>query len=372
MSGSLYVRTDREEKIIYFRPKGKSNHISTGFPYNKNSIEFVAQMIDKNHKEDLEVEHLGKKKSVKFGELLNQFFTHKEKIEKRKQSTIDGYNQFAKQFFDTKIEISNDKDLENYIDSIAEEILTLESVSNNTINTYMRNLRVFVKYFENELDYEIKFKKIKYAPKRTAREPDNFSPEELESILQYFYEKDYEIYLLILLTLHTAMRISETLSLYFKDIDYKNKIIKLSNTKSKDNEVVLTDNAIEVLQALQELDKKHKKDGVIKDEGKVFRWKYISRSFLNNQMRKCLKELEIHQKFRNFHTLRKTYSQILFDNNANEQTIKGGMRHTKIEITNKHYYKKNNDKILNELNKVESLNVFKLDKNKNPKFITKS
>ena len=115
-----------------------------------------------------------------------------------------------------------------------------KQISPNTINNYIRNIKVFYNYLveervirENPLD-RIKFLKSK------ERIKESLSKQEINIILSSFDLTTflgYRDYIITKLLLTTGARIGETLSLLTEDIDFKNKTILFKDTKNKKEKI---------------------------------------------------------------------------------------------------------------------------------------
>ncbi|MBK9730013.1 MAG: site-specific integrase [Chitinophagaceae bacterium] len=105
------------------------------------------------------------------------------------------------------------------------------SLHRTTHNLYKTSLQTFYKTFrkrDNPFETVIKFAECK-TPQRA------FSNLELNRVLNYFHEKDPQLFLFAYFILFTFLRVEETRTLRVGDIDFNENIIRLRFENSKTN-----------------------------------------------------------------------------------------------------------------------------------------
>ncbi len=111
-----------------------------------------------------------------------------------------------------------------------------EKVSPNTINNYIRNIKVFYNYLiDEEVIRTNPFKNIKFLKKRD-RIKEALTEREIRKILIQFDLTTfygYRNWIITRLLLTTGARVGEMLSVEEDDIDFKNKAIVMRDTKNK-------------------------------------------------------------------------------------------------------------------------------------------
>ena len=116
-----------------------------------------------------------------------------------------------------------------------------KSISPNTINNYIRNIKVFFNWLlEEEEIIKSPLNKIPFL-KKTERIKEIFSEEEIKTILNSFDQTKfdgYRNYIITLLIFDSGIRITECLSIKVEDIDFNNNIILMTNTKNKQERTV--------------------------------------------------------------------------------------------------------------------------------------
>jgi integrase/recombinase XerD len=116
-----------------------------------------------------------------------------------------------------------------------------KEISDATINNYIRNIKVFFNwlYEENEIRKNPVEKIQKIKTERKMKE--TISEEEFKALLRSFDTTKlhgYRNQIIAKLLLDTGMRIGECLTLTIENIDIKNKVILVENTKGKNQRYV--------------------------------------------------------------------------------------------------------------------------------------
>ncbi|AFS78403.1 DNA integration/recombination protein [Gottschalkia acidurici 9a] len=115
-----------------------------------------------------------------------------------------------------------------------------KQISPNTINNYIRNIKVFYNYLvEERVIRENPLDRVKFLKKR-ERIKESLSRTEINVILSNYNLTSfygYRDYIITKLLLTTGARIGETLSLLTEDIDFKNKTVLFKDTKNKKEKI---------------------------------------------------------------------------------------------------------------------------------------
>ncbi len=116
-----------------------------------------------------------------------------------------------------------------------------KSISVNTINNYVRNIKVFFNWMSDEDEISKNpVEKIRLL-KGSERLKPLLTNQEINQILSAFDKtrfNGYRNYIITLLILDTGCRINECLNIEVNDIDLRSKAIALKNTKNKKERLV--------------------------------------------------------------------------------------------------------------------------------------
>lgn len=165
-------------------------------------------------------------------------------IKKIKKENVEEYLTFTKERGKYSFTSSIDTLNKNYMDKRSD---LGKEVSDTTLNNYLRNIKVFFNWLEeNQIIKNNTVKKCCYI-KNTRTSKDQLTDSEYIRLIKSmdctkFHEfRDYTITNLLF---DTGMRLSETLSLTVNDIDFDRKTIylKANETKGKKDRVVFYSN----------------------------------------------------------------------------------------------------------------------------------
>lgn len=141
--------------------------------------------------------------------------------------TIVNYSKSIKYFMDYigpdfNIYDISKADINNYISDM------LEKVQSNTIRSYCKLIKVFFKYFDLDIEFDMPAENFYYK--------DVYSSEEIEKLLQPPKRKNFSTmrdHVMVSFLLGTGVRMRTLITLKVKDVDLVNNRIFLSTTKTK-------------------------------------------------------------------------------------------------------------------------------------------
>jgi len=193
------------------------------------------------------------------------------------------------------------------------------SITENSIASYFKKLKVIFNYFQKAGWIEenpIPSKQMK------IEEPETIPRKDLEEILMKLKQRNREHFRVVALLLLTGLRISELLRLTFEDIDFRDNIMIIRNSKARrDDKFPLYKDLREFL--IEEFPQR---------SGRLFNYKdRHSMKFF----KKFLKA-EGYDNY-NFHNLRKTFISKLVNSGLSVYDVMTLARHRSIKTTLKHY-----------------------------------
>ena len=182
-------------------------------------------------------------------------------------------------------------------------------------------------------------KRVK-VPKVDNRRVRFLTYQEAISLLEEIKKHSQQTYEICFLALYTGMRFGEIASLTWQDIDFKNRLIHIKDTKNRENRVAyMTDELVELLQARKKrLGRKNttKDKPVFLDEkgNKLVR---VSKTFERAVNKLGLNDFITDRRDKVvFHTLRHTFASWLAMSGVPIYTIKELMGHKSIEMTERY------------------------------------
>ncbi len=182
-------------------------------------------------------------------------------------------------------------------------------------------------------------KKVKI-PKADNRRVRFLTYQEAEALLEEIKKHSQQTYEICFLALYTGMRAGEIFNLTWQDIDFKNRLIHIKDTKNRENRVAyMTDELVELLQARKKRLGRSKttKDQLVFQNNKGKKISKVSHTFfravnalgLNNFITDNRDKVV-------FHTLRHTFASWLAMSGVPIYTIKELMGHKSIEMTERY------------------------------------
>ncbi len=172
---------------------------------------------------------------MKLSKALDLFLAHCH-LKGLQQRSIDNYNEFLRNV----IKYLGDIDVKefNYI-SVGNYIMHLYSkkLSKATIGTYLRHLKVFVKFLESENYIDEIFSSKISIPKQAKKIIHIYSNEEIKEIFQSITNPipwiEYRNSAIIALMLDSGLRRAEISKITLQDYDIKNKNLKVNGKGDK-------------------------------------------------------------------------------------------------------------------------------------------
>ncbi|MEO0301668.1 MAG: site-specific integrase [candidate division WOR-3 bacterium] len=259
-----------------------------------------------------------KNEKIKFEEMANLFLENYSRINKKSWKRDYFIIKNLNIFFGGRYiyEITN-LDIENY-----KKKRLIEGVSYSTINRELACLRtIFNKAVEWKILrnnppkitlYKIDNQRVRYLTLEEINSLINISPEPLRSI--------------IIIALNTGMRRGEILNLKWRDIDFKERIITIYDTKNKEKRYVpINDTTINTLLGI--------KTNSLSEY--VFPGKdgkgHISEHYISHLFEKAVERAGI-KDFR-FHDLRHTFASYLVMNGVDLKTVQELLGHKTFNMT---------------------------------------
>lgn len=213
-------------------------------------------------------------------------------------------------------------------------IVTLKSTGNfsvSSLNLIISELRTF---YEFVLDITIS-KRLLPNIRQPRLEPLTFSHSQIKLLLK---DADLRLKALILLGIDCGFRARETVYLKVCDIDSKNMLLHIKDSKrGKSRYVKLSELC---LQALREYWKLHRDDTFIfpgRTDG------HLSVGTVHNLFNAFLKECHMDSNLYSFHSLRHTYATWMVSNDCDIFTLKKALGHSSFASTARYIHKNTED-----------------------------
>lgn len=204
------------------------------------------------------------------------------------------------------------------------------NISNKTINKYMLILKNAYKFNDIEFDYLMSFKKLK----ETKRHFDIIEHDQLKKIVNHVYklESNFDNNLMyqtmIFLMLETGVRANELINLEIKNINFAQRSILLTTTKTKKDRFVfytnLSEKYIKLMIKVKPENRKYLLFNALKQRESMKRdvWYLMS---------KLKKELNIN--LLHAHMFRHTFATLAYENGMDIFILKELLGHENIETT---------------------------------------
>lgn len=359
--GSIYVPKGRKHLRVKvknpdYQPGNPSSQrykvIASGLPNTPQGLKYAEEMLEQFWLQRKGLIAPTEKAKYTFQQLWEAY----EKV--RKQKLTSGTLMAYKCSFNTILkDIKQCCTRKNLLRFISEYIADHEYKA-STFNNHIRNVKTIAKwayrndYLQEKLDDE----DVKEYYLR-VEESDNkmFTMEECEKLFTYLWNfenpEKKEFALLLKLLWMTGARISDVLTLtWIQVIPDQNLIIWKNKMTKRPEAVPISDIALTVFTQIK---------AITPDREKVFRWNYNQTHIgqLRNQLDKAMAALGIERDGRSFHCFRKTFINAVYDMPGIE--IKAALqlvRHTKMDVSKRHYWVKDTSKSLAAINRLHSTN----------------
>jgi len=290
---------------------------------NYNNIEnYFNKYLD--HKINIEKRSISSKKSYISSFYYLKFFSNNETI-----YNFAFFKQFQKNLMIIPSNMSKFKKFEKLkIDEIEKiyKIENFETLSNKTINNHLVNIsNFFDDLVYNEIIETNHVKKVKKLEEEES-EKIAYSKDDLIKIFNSDIEQELKQFCKV--ALYTGARIGEIANIKKDDIDFKENIIKIHGTKTKNANRIMPISP-HILNILKDRIKINKGQFLFFQDNNVDRIGKI----LNRRLNKIIIE-----DVKSFHSFRKNFSQEILKTNAEEHTRKYLMGHSlNKDITHKIY-----------------------------------
>ncbi len=312
--------------------KYKNFRIPTGLRADiKHNWKIAAEMLEQIHYRYIHYDEIPQTK-IPIQEAI-QIFQEKYLINKSKKTKQTFKLTFKHIIGNTDFKLTP-KQLENAAINFLKRAKHLSITSKRT---YLRHFQTFAYWcYKNDLIPNAP-NLIQYAPKPPKPTIETYTKEEIKKLLTHLKVNDRKMYYLVKFLLLTGLRISEALTLHWTQID--NTKILIANKTTKQTEVFPLTEAIKNL--LKEIPRE-------KQSTKVFPWSPSSTSTLLRRLKRHLYSIGI-QPRKGFHTFRRTFREMLLQENTPLEVVQTLMRHSDIRTTLEHYTKINIDYLKNHL-----------------------
>lgn len=237
----------------------------------------------------------------------------------------------------------------DYAQKVVAQFLKTTKFGPVTINTYLNCFQIFLTWAAAEGKIprtDIKKNNIKHVD----YEPDPFTKEEAQKLMEHFKAHDWEFAVLIEVSRLTGARMVDLLQLYDDKIDWKNSEIEWRNKITKRPErVPVMQKALDLLKTLPK-----------REDGKIFRWNYNSESETHSgnsriykKFNAGLKATGIEKRGRSLQNIRQLFCNVIFELDLPLADQLKLTRHKTVDVTVKHYLKAQDKRMKEALSKLE-------------------
>lgn len=269
---------------------------------------------------------IGNKKSINLDIGMNIYLNHVK--QDNREGTYKQYRDTLKVIMDfmKELNVYETKDLNGFhIQKFIEYSSNIKKNKAVTINKRIRALKTMLNYLEymELIDKPV----LKYiAPKNVKPVIPRIDKDRLEDLLSYARTLSNKSHLILLLLIGTGIRTNELLHIEFKNIDFKNKRIKLTFTKNSIPRDIYLDN--EMIFLIQEIKQSSKSDWLFSNEKTN---SPMLPSAVRSVIARTKKTLNI--EILSAHKFRHLYATILFENGVPLTIIQKLLGHQSLEMT---------------------------------------
>lgn len=203
-------------------------------------------------------------------------------------------------------------------------IAILKSSGNFSISTLNLIISELKTFYEFVLDITIS-RRILPSIRKPQTEPVPFTLSQIKLLIEH---SDPRMKALIFLGLDCGLRAQETVHLKICDIDSKNMLLHIVNSKRGKSRYVKLSN--QCLQALREYWKLHRDDSYL-FPGRIDG--HLCVKTVHNYFRRLLKECKLDLDLFSFHSLRHTYATWMIANDCDIFTLKKALGHSSFTST---------------------------------------
>ena len=276
----------------------------------------------------------------KFKNVANDWLEYKKNTIKK--STYYNYKFIIEKYLNQEFGEKNIEKIKDYNQYIQE---LLKNLSSKTIRDIMCILKAILKYYEEENEYTLKYKRMN-VPKLEKKEIKILSAKEKTKLEKYCLKSNNLRSLGVLLSLNTGLRIGEICALKWEDIDLKEKNIYVKKTLQrvydagdKKTKIIIdkpkTETSVRCIplntKIYEELYKLKKgfsdKDFFLTGAEGI----YIEPRVYQNYYKNLLKDCKI--KEYNFHILRHTFATNCVDVGMDIKSLSEILGHATVDIT---------------------------------------
>ena len=274
--------------------------------------------------------------------MVDEYLTYITIERQLSNNTIDSYKRDLNDFFDyikKEYKSVNHSDITKYI-----KYLNNKDLSSKTINRHIVTLRNFYKYL-------IKVNKIKESPleditglKMEKNIPHTLSEEEIDKFLDIELKdsKDYRTKAMMELMYSSGLRVSELLNLTLNDVDLVNNTVRCFGKGSKERIVPIDDVATTYLDIYITVYRKT----MLKDkESDVLFLNYKGDKMTRQGFFKIIKEIKLEKGIKKDvspHSLRHSFATHLLNHGADLRSIQAMLGHENIKTTQIYTHISNN------------------------------
>lgn len=329
----------------YTKPNGKR-----GTVYGKTRAEAREKLTKKLS--EIQTNTYTEKTSITLIEIIENIVEDRHNSNKTRDSAYKTNLDTIKRIKQDKIarmEIQkiDEEDLKKYFNSLTDKYSnSVIRKSYGLINSAFRRAVIKGYIIRNPFDNREELQRPK--SKKKDRRVNAFSLKEQAELIEALNQYENITYKnIILLALYSGMRSGEILSLKISDIDFKNNVIHIQRSTTRDinGKVIIGENT-KTVNSLRDINITPIIEKVLKDSFKLFRFneenllfcskegKLISNGMINSAFKRLCEKYKINNGFDvNFHMLRHTYATRCIESGMEAKILQKKLGHHDITIT---------------------------------------